>query len=252
MTINDDWLFCIHECVHASICQRLLTVCLCSWSRVLNFTDQLPTGAVLSAMSPPAWNGMNSTVYYVSMDVSAYEMGVRYVALMRKESGYLVKMQGSLVLNFHSLAYLPERNYFVAADRWRIVSLFPGSLSMATLEFEDMPSKGSFKDMVVRGSGRQLLLLSHAARSWLLYTHCAPCPANSQTPAGSTMTGINVCKCNQDYYGKLLKPVLDACTRCRNYGTNLLLNSCPRGSYKTNARCPVDSDRDTTCAVCRY
>jgi hypothetical protein len=89
----------------------------------------------------------------------------------------------------------------------------------------------------------------------MMYTHCAPCPANSFTPAGSLGSdgggdAINVCKCSADYYGIISRPVVDSCTRCANYGSNLLLNDCPRGSYKTNVRCAADSRVDTTCAPC--
>lgn len=245
------------------------------------FFDEV-TGAVISALlggddepaglrprSPPAWNAKNSTLYYLASSSSTSSsslLGVRYITITQSSSSSLVKA-GSGVLSvtggvfgdstlMHSLAYFVPGNALVAADGWRVVSFAflsssSSSVAAGVVELEDMPAKGSFKDMLIL-NGAKILLLSHGARMWMTYTHCAPCPANSFSPAGSlTTAGINVCKCNADYFGILARPVVDSCTRCINYGGDLLLNDCPRGQYKTNVRCAVDSRVDSTCAVCR-
>ena len=218
----------------------------------------LTTTTRLRPRSPPAWNSRNSTLYFVVSDpwISS-EYGLRYVSMdTQMSSGYLIKVQESLVLDFHSLAFY-NNMVVLASDRWRVVTFAPlaavpsSGVTMTPTELEQVASKGSFKDMAVLG-GNKLLLLSHAARSWMMYTHCAPCPANSFTPSGAVgVAGINACKCKADFFGVLRRPVVDICTRCRNGATNLLLNDCPRGMYKTNVPCASDSPMDTTCAPCR-
>ncbi len=112
--------------------------------------------------------------------------------------------------------------------------------------------------------GQQLYVLSREDRLWGLWTHCASCPANSFSPAGSSLStpGINSCKCSSNYYGVIRRPVVDECSRCRLQFILPDLNtispastytSCDPGQYKTNVPCSSASpDRsiDTTCAQC--
>lgn len=51
------------------------------------------------------------------------------------------------------------------------------------------------------------------------------------------------------------RPGVDTCTRCTNYGSNLLANDCPANFYKTNVPCLstrlTDLRLDTTCGACK-
>jgi hypothetical protein len=64
--------------------------------------------------------------------------------------------------------------------------------------------------------GQQLFVLSRADKLWGMWTQCAPCPQNSFSPAGSSGSGgISACKCVDNYYGVLSRPVVDTCMGCR-------------------------------------
>ena len=114
----------------------------------------------------------------------------------------------------------------------------------------------SIKDLAVLPGTSQLYILSHARKAWHMFTHCARCPDNSVSPAGIVEQGISrACRCASDFYGTIVRPVVDTCTQCINTGTNasggsLLRNSCPVGMYKTNIRCTGGTPIDTTCAMC--
>lgn len=111
--------------------------------------------------------------------------------------------------------------------------------------------------------GQQIYLLSRDDKRWGLWTHCAPCPANSFSPAGSTSGGIGACKCVHNFYGLLQRPVVDTCMGCRikferGDGVTVMPESrftnCADGEYKTNVPCsPLNLDRsvDSTCARCQ-
>lgn len=121
-----------------------------------------------------------------------------------------------------------------------------------------------YKSVVV---GQQLYMLSSADRQWGMWTQCAPCPPNSFSPAGSgaySTPGINVCKCSDNYYGVIRRPVVDSCSACRipmpspnNSNASVSPSpsyACDAGQYKTNIPCrTTNADRtvDTTCAACR-
>lgn len=115
--------------------------------------------------------------------------------------------------------------------------------------------------------GQQVYVLSRDDRMWGMWTHCAPCPANSFSPAGSSSasssssSGISVCKCSDNFYGVLSRPVVDVCSACRikfqpdgvTVSPESATTSCSNGQYKTNVPCKATSpDRtiDTTCAAC--
>lgn len=89
-----------------------------------------------------------------------------------------------------------------------------------------------------------------------MFTHCARCPSNSISPGGIVEVGISrACKCADDYYGTITRPVVDSCSPCINSGTNasggsLFKNSCPVNMYKTNIRCTGGTPIDTTCGMC--
>jgi hypothetical protein len=109
--------------------------------------------------------------------------------------------------------------------------------------------------------GQQLYVLSRADKMWGMWTHCAPCPVNSFSPAGSLSGGIDACKCSNNYYGALLRPVVDVCMGCRikfepdgvTISPGSVATSCSTGQYKTNVPClSTNEDRtvDSTCAAC--
>ena len=125
------------------------------------------------------------------------------------------------------------------------------------------PSLYSAKTVV---AGQQLYMLSSDDRQWGMWTHCAPCPANSFSPAGSgaySTPGVGVCKCQSNFYGVIQRPVVDSCSVCRiqyNISDPALQQldanaSCNVGQYKTNIPCrwSANADRsvDPTCAGCR-
>lgn len=153
--------------------------------------------------SPPAWNQQNSTMYYIA-DLGSVnnEHAVRYVTLHAnwtvRSSGYLYRAAaGSVSQDYHSLVY--NGAVLLAADSRRLVS-FAGQVRT-----ERDIGETSIKGVAARGV--QVLVLVHSRRMWSMYTHCAPCPANSFSPAGSTLPGINVCKCRQDFYGLIARYV---------------------------------------------
>jgi hypothetical protein len=149
--------------------------------------------------SAPAWNAANSTLYYIADINSATEYALRYVTLLSngtiRSAGYMFQAAGSASPNYHSLAY--TNGYLVAADSRRLVSFVGFTRSERDI------GETSIKGLAVRGS--QLLVLTHSSRMWNLYTHCAPCPPNAFSSAGSTTQGINTCKCKQDYYGLIAR-----------------------------------------------
>jgi hypothetical protein len=110
---------------------------------------------------------------------------------------------------------------------------------------------------------QQLYVLSKSDRMWGLWTHCAACPSNSFSPAGSTAStpGINACKCSDNYYGILSRPVIDQCVACRikfeangvTVSPGSVSTTCHFGYYKTNTECKSTNPNrsvDTTCALC--
>ena len=117
-------------------------------------------------------------------------------------------MQGpQLAEDYHSLAYgAMGGNLLLASDRSKLVSYAAGSSGTWT-KLERAVGEGSIKDVYVHGSVGQVYVLVHQLRSWATYTHCAPCPSNSFSQAGSTTQGINVCKCRQDFFGILSRYV---------------------------------------------
>lgn len=160
--------------------------------------------------SPPAWNAGNMTLYYLA-DIGSsgggLEQGMRYVTLTMsmqiRSSGFLYRAAVGAA-DYHSLV-LVNRAYLVAANSRSLVS-FSGPQMQSRAEKDT--GETSIKDLAVRGGGQQqqLLVLVHSRRMWSMYTHCAPCPANSFSPAGSaTVPGIHVCKCSVDYYGKIVR-----------------------------------------------
>jgi hypothetical protein len=113
--------------------------------------------------------------------------------------------------------------------------------------------------------GQQLYMLSRLDKMWGMWTHCAPCPVNSFSPAGSFSgsggDGIGACKCSYNYYGVLQRPVVDVCKGCRirfeqdgvTFSPSSEGVSCSDGEFKTNVPCsPSNDDRtvDSTCAAC--
>jgi hypothetical protein len=113
--------------------------------------------------------------------------------------------------------------------------------------------------------GQQLYMLSRLDKMWGMWTHCAPCPVNSFSPAGSFSgsggDGIGACKCSYNYYGVLQRPVVDVCKGCRirfeqdgvTFSPSSEGVSCSEGEFKTNVPCsPSNVDRtvDSTCAAC--
>ena len=217
------------------------------------------SASVRRPRSPPAWNAANLTLYYICDTNGGLEHAVRYVTLNAstlrpRSSGFLYQGGAGASPEYHSFALSSNNQLLVASDKSKLVtfSSYNSQPFSAKTEREVYASSGGIKDMAIRYSTTYLLV--HGMKSWAMYTHCAPCPANSFSAAGSSLSGssnINVCKCNQDYYGLIARPVLDTCMRCVNYGSNLLLNQCPSGTYKTNIRCAADSKSDSTCAACR-
>lgn len=118
--------------------------------------------------------------------------------------------------------------------------------------------------------GQQLYTLSRKDKLWGMWTHCASCPVNSFSTRGTVAqgtdssfgTGINACKCADNFYGVLARPVVDTCKQCRILFepdgvtvTNASLDTpCDWGNYKTNLACLTgNEDRtiDSTCAPCQ-
>lgn len=212
--------------------------------------------------SPPAWNAANRTIYYICNINDGSNHAVRYVTLMESSLSLQVRSSGFFYQGagtsreYHSLVFYSSA-VLLAADRSRMVTFSAYNGQPFSARLEQVVSPSSIKDVALRGTSAganpAVYLLVHEMRSWAMYTHCAPCPANSISNAGSSPTspGINACKCKQDYYGLIARPVVDVCRRCANYGADLTLNACPYGMYKTNVRCATDSKTDTTCAPCR-
>lgn len=161
-------------------------------------------GGLRRPKSSPAWNGANMTAYYIADVNNGQEHAVRYVTMdasgrMVRSSGYMYRGVSAASPDYHSLVW--NGNYLVAADRSRLVS-FAG-----LVRSERDTGETSIKDLAVQGSAGQLLVLVHAQRMWTMYTHCAPCPLNAWSPAGSTTAGIAACKCRDDFFGKIERQV---------------------------------------------
>jgi hypothetical protein len=128
-------------------------------------------------------------------------------------------------IQFHSMVFLPPRagsseatKQLVAATMSSIVSFTGTTLDRRSnaITFSG-PVENSIKDLQVLPGTTQLHVLVHRRRAWHMFTHCAPCPANSRSPAGLVQAGIQgACLCADDYFGRISRAVVDTCRLCRN------------------------------------
>jgi len=249
--------------------------------------------------SPPAWSPETQSVYYILDLNSGVNMGLRFVQVNATQeaatkvwtihgtlsSGILWRGSGEDSSNYHSLVMTQGYSYGAKA-------LFaacappscPDHLSLVSFSTETDPHPSSRAAMRLPGSshitalgvrwstngpfptGHQLYILSREDRAWGLWTQCAGCPSNSFSPAGTSSSspesgGVGACKCLFNYYGVLVRPVVDQCKACRirfmadgvTVSPDSLQASCDPGSYKTNVVCTTNAaDRsiDSTCAPC--
>lgn len=174
---------------------------------VVNATKTvLESSVTVSGLQRPksgvAWNAANRTLYYIADVNAGQEYAVRYFTVSASYSagtgGWLYRAVGSASPDYHALVW--NGNYLVAANRSALVSFAGGVRS------EVDTGENSIKDLAVRGNAGQLLVLVHRMAMWTMHTHCAPCPANSYSPAGSTTAGIGAsCKCRDDFFGTVAR-----------------------------------------------
>ena len=145
----------------------------------------------------------------------------------------------------------------------RTTMTFPGSSLVRDLGVRWAPLANGDPASGAAYVDQQLYVLSKSDRMWGLWTHCAACPSNSFSPAGSTAStpGINACKCSDNYYCILSLPVIDQCVACRikfeangvTVSPGSVSTTCHFGYYKTNTECKSTNPNrsvDTTCALC--
>lgn len=205
-------------------------------------------------LSPPAYDA-SSLYLYMLCEIFSSQVVLRINPQLQRNAGVTIASsfgQGSFRSQYHSLVFLASPKQLVAAN-------YTGILAMSGTNYDVRSSRdlvvNSMKDLATFVGSSQLYMLVHASRGWSMYTHCAPCPSNSWSPAGIVQSGIeHACLCSDDYYGAIQRPVVDKCKACLNAGTsssgNLLKNACPVNMYKTNIRCTGGTPVDTTCAPC--
>ena len=257
--------------------------------------------------SPPTWDPVNQRIFYITdlegTSTGSREMVLRVVRVARSAPAAHWSASSSSVLwrgssgdsaNYHSLVYTVRSGSTQAASIMAVC--MPPSCPQALTLVAFSSDKGFLQRSVATAFqqqstltfdvgirwywaeaaggetlfvGQQIYMLSRADRRWGLWTQCAPCPANSYSPAGSVSSadsgggaGIDACKCIENFFGVLQRPVVDACQACRirfeSDGVTLkpesLFTTCLDGQYRTNVPCsPLNPDRsvDSTCAMCR-
>lgn len=213
-------------------------------------------------LSPPAFESASGMAYIICEVSSRIGVLAMNPSSSIRNSATMISSfpDASLPLVYHTLVFLPSRTgneagkQLVAANATSIMSLTGAVFDRRSSRELDAQGR-SIKDLAAFSSSGQLYVLLHSKRAWHLYTHCAPCPANSKSPAGLVDVGIQrACLCADDFYGSITRPVVDTCRQCRNTGNSssgdLLRNACPTHMYKTNERCTGGTAVDTTCKPC--
>lgn len=152
---------------------------------------------------------------------------------------------------------------------WRTSTMYSASSFAESSTTWDVGVRWHWKINNAMGTGsfvgQQMYTLSRRDKLWGVWTHCASCPANSFSAPGSSAEGgggVHACKCSDNYYGVLARPVVDMCKQCRilfepdgvTVSNSSISTPCDWGQYKTNMACLTGNDDrtvDTTCAVCQ-
>lgn len=212
-------------------------------------------------LSPPAFDSSTGNVLMLC-HVNSQQVILKMGLLAARNSAVSVYAFTNRIQAFHSLVFVGKRSAQDATGMQLIAANSTSIMSMTGPFFDRIASRDidmemrSVKDLAVLPGTSQLYLLMHSRKGWAMYTHCAQCPANSRSPAGTIEKRgmLQVCLCVDNYYGSLIRPVLDVCKACINSGNSssgsLFRNACPSNMYKTNIQCKDGTSVDTTCGPC--
>ena len=144
-------------------------------------------------LSPPAYDP-SAKLLYMMCEISGSQVILRMDPSTRNLAVAVTTLPGRMLTDpLHSLVFLNTNatvasKQLVGANQTSILT-FTGTTfgTMGAREID--AAQRSLKDLAVLNN-KQLYVLLHSLKSWSMYTHCAPCPANSWSVSGATRTGI--------------------------------------------------------------